>query len=274
LAVPPANAFGFESSGHTARNTPMKKNKIDAIDISFMRLNKYIAQSGLASRREADNLIVAGKVSINGQIITELGFKIDPAADQVLVGNKLAQIESRREYYAVNKPLGFIVTRKDPHRRPTVMDLIPDLPGNVFPIGRLDSNSEGLLLLTNDGELTHRLLHPRYEIKKIYHVLVKGRPGREQLERLEKGIFLDGRKTAPAKVRFLGGNPSKAALTVEIHEGRKREIRRMFQVLGYPVISLKRIQFAGISLGNLKPGKWRRLSVVEVAGLKKIAGLL
>lgn len=239
----------------------------------MVRLNKYLSQSGITSRRRADLLIREGRVKVNGEVVTVLGCKIQEESDSVEVDGIAVKKIEQHTYLALNKPPGFLVTLEDPHRRPTVMDLISEGSGRVFPVGRLDMNSEGLLLLMDDGELAHRLMHPRYHIPKEYHVLVKGCPDAPCLELLRKGIVLDGRRTAPANVKLLSCRSGKSLIEVEIREGRKREIRRMMDAVGHAVVSLKRVKFAGLALGGLKPGKWRRLTSAEVNQLKSLVEL-
>lgn len=234
----------------------------------LIRLNKYIAQSGKASRREADRLISEGRVIVNGQVILTLGHKIDAATDRVEVGQQVIQPSASPVYVVLNKPPGWIVTRKDPHNRPTVMQLLPAKLSSLFPVGRLDYNSEGILLLTNDGDMANRLLHPRYGIKKLYQVKVLGSPNAKSLEALRRGIYLDGKKTAPAKISLKSRGSRHSWLQVEIQEGRKREVRRLFKSIGHPVLILKRLRFAGLSLGSLKPGEWRYLTQEEIRGLR------
>lgn len=238
-----------------------------------IRLNKYIAQSGAASRREADRLIEAGRVRVNNKVVSELGSKIESSTDRISLDGKIIRPVEETVYIILNKPEGYLVTRKDPFKRTTIYSLLPlELP-RIFPVGRLDYDSEGLLLLTNDGELGNRLLHPRYNVKKVYRVKIKGTPGSSELERLEKGIYLDQKKTAPASIRRLGGNNQITILSFEIHEGRKREVRRMCEAIGCPVLQLKRIKFAGLVLGKLKSGQWRYLNSTEVKSLKRITRL-
>ncbi|MGB2906554.1 MAG: pseudouridine synthase [Candidatus Aminicenantaceae bacterium] len=239
----------------------------------LVRLNKYIAQSGTSSRREADRLISDGKVRVNGRIVQTLGQKINSDKDVVEVGGRTIQPPETKVYLMLHKPSGCLVTRKDPYHRPTVMDLVPPLASGIFPVGRLDLDSEGLLLLTNDGELAHRLMHPRYGVKKLYRIKVKDQPSPAILDTLRQGIYLDGKKTAPARITPVSLGDRHSWLDVEIHEGRKREVRRLFESQGYPVLSLKRLQFAGLSLGRLAPGAWRVLSPAEIRALKKQAGL-
>jgi len=238
-----------------------------------IRLNKYLSQSGAASRREADRLIQSGRVRVNGQVVSILGSKIDEADDLVEVDGQKIKIKKKPVYLALNKPAGYVVSRKDPAGRPTVMDLIPGSMQYLYPVGRLDYDSRGLLLLTNDGELAFRLMHPRYGIKKVYLVEVKGDPGIEAIERLRKGIFLEGKKTSPAFVSKLRGSTERALMKIEIKEGRKREIRKMCTAVGHPVLDLQRIEIGGVQLDRLKPGKWRDLTAREVDLLKNKTGL-
>lgn len=239
----------------------------------LIRLNKYIAQSGIASRREADRLISEGKVRVNGQVILTLGHKIEADTDRVMVGQQAIHPVASPVYMVLNKPPGLIVTRKDPHNRPTVMQLLPAKLSGLFPVGRLDFNSEGLLLLTNDGDLANRLLHPRYGIKKLYRVKVLGSPDAKSLEALRRGVYLDGKKTAPAKIVLKSRGSRHSWLQVEIQEGRKRELRRMFMSIGHPVSILKRLRFAGLTLGSLKPGEWRYLTQEEIRELRERTGI-
>jgi 23S rRNA pseudouridine2605 synthase len=238
-----------------------------------MRLNKFLAQAGVASRREADRMITEGRISVNNTVVEELGAQIDPIQDSVRVDGRIIKIEKEALYLLLNKPAGYLVTLKDPFNRPTFLELLPKLKTRLFPVGRLDLNSEGLLLLTNNGELANRLMHPRYRIKKVYEVSTNGIPSRKSLQRLERGIHLDGKKTAPAKVTVLGSNPKNTRIRIELTEGRKREVRRMFEAIGYSLFSLKRVNYAGIAIGNLKKGQWRYLKPSEIAALKKQVGL-
>ncbi len=238
-----------------------------------IRLNKFLSQAGVVSRREADRLIIEGRIKINNCPALDLGIKIDPERDIVLVDDRKIREKKKLVYLLLNKPTGYLVTLKDPFGRPTVRDLLPASLGRLFPVGRLDLDSEGLLLLTNDGELAFRLSHPRFEVEKTYLVKVKGEPGAVGLRRLEKGVFLDGRKTAPAKVTILAHNPKSSLLRLEIHEGKKREVRRMCQAIGHDVLELKRIAFAGLPLKNLKPGRWRTLEPSEIRRLKRLVKL-
>ncbi len=237
-----------------------------------IRLNRFLAQRGIASRRKADELISQGRVTVNGCLVEDLGLKIDEARDRVAVDGKKVRPGRTFVYYMLNKPAGYLVTLSDPFQRPTIRGLLPGLEKGVFPVGRLDRDSEGLLLLTNDGELAFRLIHPRYEVKKKYQVRVSGEVTAADISKLEKGIFLEGRKTAPARITARELRPNKSVLLVEVHEGRKREIRKMFEAIGRRVVGLKRIAFAGLSLEHLPSGKWRPLRPSEVRHLKRLGG--
>ena len=238
-----------------------------------MRLNKFLSAAGVCSRREADRLIEQGRVKVNGKIVEGLGIKIDENQDRIEVDGKTVEGLQSKIYVLLNKPPKVLVTLKDPLQRKTVLDILPPLKSRLFPVGRLDYDSEGLLLLTNDGELANRLIHPRYEIKKVYLVKIKGHPNKEQLSRLEKGIAIDGKKTAPAKIFSVSSSPKRSLYKVEIHEGRKREVRRMFEAIGFRVLLLRRVKFAGLTLDGLQPGDWRDLTDQEVQRLYKKVGL-
>jgi pseudouridine synthase len=239
----------------------------------LVRLNKFLAHSGVCSRREADRLIEEGRIKVNGRVVDELGLKIDPARDRVVVGGRAIRGgDERPVYILLYKPAGQVVTVKDPFGRPTVMDLLPKLPARVYPVGRLDAESEGVLLLTNDGETAFRLIHPKHEIGKIYEVWISGEPTEGELEKLRAGIFLEGRKTAPAQIQVLRRGSRRTLLRIGIHEGRKRELRKMFGALGYDVARLSRVRFAGLTLEGLRPGQWRFLKAREVETLKKLTG--
>ncbi len=234
-----------------------------------IRLNKFLSQTGTASRREADKMIAEGRVEVNGVAVQVLGYKIDDTKDRIEVDGKRVKKDENLIYLMLNKPSGYLVTLKDPFSRPTIKELLPSLKKKVFPVGRLDYDSEGLILFTNDGELAYRLTHPRFKIKKTYLVKVTGSPDPSNLSRLERGIFLDGRKTAPAKVSRLSDSPKKTLLRIEITEGRKREVKRMCEAVGHRVLQLKRIGFAGLTLGKLAKGNYRFLGQKEIDNLKK-----
>lgn len=238
----------------------------------LVRLNKFLAAAGVASRREADRMIGAGRVRVGGRVVTELGTKVDEGRDRVEVDGRPVKREARSVYLLLHKPVGYVTTLKDPEGRPTVRDLLPEVLTRVFPVGRLDVSSSGVLLLTNDGELAHRLLHPRFEVKKIYMAVVLGEPDEPALETLRQGVFVEGKRTAPARVRIIRRTGAKSVLELEIHEGRKREVRKMLEAVGHTVVELARTQFAGLTLRGLGPGKWRELRPDELRHLRRLAG--
>ncbi len=228
-----------------------------------------MSQSGVASRRKADEMIEQGRVRVNQKVVRKLGMKIDDKKDQVIADGKIVEKEKKRITIMVNKPSGYLVSLKDPFKKPLIRDLLPSIKERIFPVGRLDYDSEGLLLMTNDGELAYRLTHPSFQITKTYLIKVKGNPNHLDLKKLEKGVMIDGEKTAPAKIILIKKDGKKALLRVEIREGKKREIRRMFEVIGSKVIELERIAFGGLKLGNLEKGSWRYLKIKEIEYLKK-----
>jgi 23S rRNA pseudouridine2605 synthase len=238
------------------------------------RLQKILARAGLASRREAERWILEGRITVNGTVVRKLGSQADPAKDSIKVDGKRVKPVAVPLYYAFHKPPGIITTLNDPERRP---DLTPYLARlgerrRVFPVGRLDYNTTGILLLTNDGELALRLTHPRFGVKKIYRVKLSACPTEEDLAHLRKGVRLDDGMTAPARVRIVEKLKKNAWVEIELHEGRKREVRRMFEALGYFVEKLVRIRFGPVSLGALAPGTLRPLSQIEVQSLKRAVG--
>lgn len=236
------------------------------------RLQKVISQAGIASRRESEELIKAGRVKVNGVIVTELGTKVEPTRDKVAVDNKLIRSE-KPVYILLNKPRGIVTTLHDPEGRKTVASLLPDISERIYPVGRLDYNTEGLLIMTNDGELTHALTHPSHEIAKTYRAKVLGKPPEEKLDRLRTGIKLEDGLTAPARVNMIDYEREKDLTTVEIviFEGRNRQVRRMFEAIGHPVRQLKRIKFAFLTLIGLRRGAYRHLEPAEVENLRNIA---
>ena len=238
------------------------------------RLQKILARVGVASRRAAEALITAGRVAVDGRVVTELGSKADPLTQKVSLDGQVLGGAQTADYWLVHKPAGVVSTVSDPQGRPRVIDLLPTgAAGRVYPVGRLDLDSEGLVLLTNDGELAYRLMHPRFMVPKLYRVWVAGRPGGEALERLRQGVRVEGRLTAPARVQLKGGTALRSKLSMVIYEGRKREIRLMCAAVGHPVQRLVRMGLGPIKLGELPVGAARRLSGAEVAALKAAAGL-
>lgn len=239
-----------------------------AEDNNLMRLQKYLALAGVASRRRCEELILAGRVHLNGAVVTALGTKVDVQNDEVLLDGKLVSLQQEKRYILLYKPVGYLSSVSDDRGRKTVLDLVRDVSERLYPVGRLDYDTEGLLLLTNDGELTNFLIHPRHEIAKTYEAKVKGIPTLEKIKQLESGILLEDGMTAPAKaclVRTVGKN---ALVRLTIHEGRNRQVRRMLAAIGYPVLALKRTQIGGLTLGDLQPGQWRFLSAQEIKDLQ------
>ena len=233
------------------------------------RLQKIMAHAGVASRRKSEEIIAEGRVMVNGEIITEMGFKVNPKEDEIVVDGEVISEEKKR-YILLNKPEGYITTVSDPEDRPTVMDLIPDVKQRLYPAGRLDYDSSGLLIMTNDGDLTYKLTHPKKEVDKKYRVLAQDELRRDDFEKFEAGMVIDGQKTASAEISNVNYKSDKTEFDVVIHEGRNRQVRRMCRIAGFPVISLKRIAFAFLTLEGVKEGDFRYLSDEEVAELKKI----
>ena len=234
-----------------------------------VRLQKLLSAAGVASRRAAERLISEGRVSVNGQVVRELGTKADPDRDDIRVDGRRVGQAARPLYFLLNKPRGYVTTRSDPEGRPTVLALLPDVRGYVYPVGRLDYDSEGLLLLTNDGDLAARLTHPSHEVPREYHARVLGVPDAHDLHRLARGIVLDGRRTAPAQARLLRTIGPHAMLSITLHEGRTRQVRRMCEAIGHPVADLRRVRIGPIVDEKLKLGSYRALTAKEIAALKK-----
>jgi 23S rRNA pseudouridine2605 synthase/16S rRNA pseudouridine516 synthase len=233
------------------------------------RLQKALAAAGVCSRRAAERLIETGRVRVNGRTVTRLGSRVDPRRDLIEVdGVPIASRPRRRVYLVLNKPRGYVTTLADPEGRPTVADLIRGVSQRVFPVGRLDYQSEGLLLVTNDGELARDLMHPRTGVATTYAVKVRGRPDDASLDRLADGVTLDGRRTRPSRLRLVKPG-TNSWLQVTVVEGRKHLVRRMLQAIGHPVVKLRRIRYDGIRLGKLAPGRWRHLTPEEVARLQR-----
>jgi pseudouridine synthase len=235
------------------------------------RLQKALAHAGVASRRVAEEMIAAGRVQVNGEVVREQGRRVLPD-DRIEVDGKPLTGPERLVYYALNKPIDVVSTARDPEGRTTVLDLVPR-SSRVYPVGRLDWDSAGLLLLTNDGELAHRLTHPRYGVEKEYHALVRGHPNQVVLGRLAEGVRLDDGITAPARVRRLRVTERGAWIAVTIHEGRNRQVRRMFEALGHGVDRLVRVRVGPIELDELPDGRYRSLTVLELRQLRHLVGL-
>jgi pseudouridine synthase len=239
------------------------------------RLQKILARAGVASRREAERWIAEGRVTVNGAVVRKLGSQADPAKDAIKVDGKRIKPVTAPLYCALNKPPGIVTTLKDPQQRPDLTQITARLGDKrrVFPVGRLDFNSSGLLLLTNDGELAQRLTHPRFGVKKVYRVKLSECPDEQDLLLLRKGIRLEDGMTAPARVKVVERLKKNAWVEIEIHEGRNRQVRRMFEALGYFVEKLIRLRIGPVALGALEPGELRPLSQIEVKALKRAVGL-
>jgi len=243
--------------------------------MSAERLQKILSAAGIASRRAAEVFIREGRVTLNGRTVTELGTKADPETDDVRVDGRRVKAAPRRRYILLYKPRGYITTRSDPQHRPTVIDLLTrgGVRDYVYPVGRLDYDSEGLLLLTSDGDLAARLTHPRHGVAREYQVRVRGVPDHHALERLARGFMLEGRRTAPAVVTVEtvldGADGAEAVLSFVIHEGRNRQVRNMCDAIGHPVVRLKRVRIGPITDDRIRPGEFRDLTDVEISQLKR-----
>lgn len=231
------------------------------------RLQKIISAAGITSRRASEELILNGQVTVNGIVVTELGSKADSAVDTITVNGKPLRVSEQRLYILLNKPTGYITALKDDRGRRLVTELLKDVPERVYPVGRLDYNTEGLLLLTNDGEWANRLMHPRHEVEKEYHVRVRGKVLEQQLNRMEDGVELEDGKTAPAVVKMVKSGEQNDWISVTIHEGRNRQVRRMCEAVSLSVVRLKRIRYGSLSLGTLREGQFRYLTEAEVSEL-------
>lgn len=234
-----------------------------------MRLNKYIAAAGICSRRKADELIAAGNVKINGAVVREMGCDVKEG-DRVTVNGRPIEAAEKKVYVALNKPLGYITSMEDDRDRATVAELVKDYPERLFPVGRLDYNTTGLLLMTNDGDLAYRLTHPKHEIGKTYVALVSGVISDTRLNRLRRGVDIGGFTTSPAKVRVLKQNPRSTVVEITIHEGKNRQVRRMFSAVGNKVMKLERTAIGDIRLGRLLEGHTRKLTRQEIEYLKSL----
>jgi 23S rRNA pseudouridine2605 synthase len=237
------------------------------------RLQKVMARAGVASRRHSEELITAGRVRVNGEVVTSLGTKVDPETDSVTVDGRPLRTGIAHAYFALNKPAGYVTTMSDPQGRPTVASFLPPEPPGLFAVGRLDKDTEGLLVVTNDGELADRLMHPRHHVAKTYRAVIAGMPTERELERLREGIDLDDGPTQPAEVQTLASAGKTTLVRITIREGRKRQLRRMFSAIGHPVVALKRVSFGPLELGEQLPGTLRELRAEEVGALREAAGL-
>jgi 23S rRNA pseudouridine2605 synthase len=236
---------------------------------SGWRLQKILAAAGLSSRRDAERWILEGRVTVNGRVVRELGARADPARDVITVDGRRIPSERPRRTYVLYKPRGVVTTTRDPHARKTVLELLPE-PERLFPIGRLDAASEGLLLLTNDGELAHRLLHPSFEVPRTYRVSVEGAVDRRALAELRAGIVVGGHRLARCKAKILERTQTRTLLELTLFEGRRRQIRTMMRTVGHPVRRLLRVRFGPVALGRLRPGEWRELRREEGRELERM----
>lgn len=239
------------------------------------RLQKLLSMAGVASRRASEELITQGRVEVNGQTVRTLGSKADPATDTIKVDGRRLKFDIRTRYILLYKPKGVVTTRRDPEGRPTVVQLLRGVRDYVYPVGRLDYDSEGVLLLTSDGDLAAKLTHPRHAVERVYEAVVAGEPSDEALDKLRRGVFLDGERTAPAEVRRAGragsGRQDLTRLTITLREGRNRQVRRMCASVGHPVRTLTRVRMGPITLADLRPGQWRDLTEREIRLLRAAA---
>jgi len=239
------------------------------------RLQKILAAAGIASRRKAEEMIASGQVAVNGRIVTALGTKADPETDHIKVRGRLINTKSSQKekiYILLNKPVGYLTSRSDPSKRQLVIDLVGQYRNKVHPVGRLDLNTEGLILLTNDGEFTNLIAHASHNVAKVYEVKVKGKPSEVQINKISRGVVINGIKTAPAKIRFLEETETNAWYEVTLHEGRNQQIRKMFDHIGHSVVKLRRIAIGFLKNEKLKPGELRFLRETEVERFYKLGG--
>ena len=235
-----------------------------------MRIAKFLAAAGVASRRKCEEIILEGNVKVNGKTVEELGMQVDPERDDIRVNRKKIELKQEKIYIMFNKPVGCVCTCEDDRGRTTVLDYIKGIDERIYPVGRLDFTTEGLLILTNDGELAFRLTHPSNEVNKRYLAIVDSEITSDDVRKIEKGVFIDGGKTAPAKVKLLKVSSTRTELTIIIHEGRNRQVRRMFEAIGKNVVFLKRISVGDMNLGDLKKGEYRFLTKEEIGYLKQL----
>ncbi len=234
-----------------------------------MRLHKYLASCGVASRRAAEKLIAEGRVRVNDIAITHMGFTVE-AGDTVTLDGQIVIPEAEKHYLMYHKPAGEVTTVTDPEGRPTVLDKFRDYPVRLFPVGRLDYDSEGLILLTNDGELAEHMLHPSREVEKVYLARASNQVSLESARRMERGVMVDGRPTSPAKARILSVKPLYTDMMITIHEGRNRQVRKMVEAIGHEVVQLRRVRFGPLKLNDLPRGMWRTLSSEEIMALRML----
>lgn len=236
--------------------------------MEHMRLQKFLAHAGVASRRASEELIKQGRVAVNGKIITDMGTSVNENDTVAVDGKNILTNEANDKTYVIlNKPEGYVSTASDQFGRPTVIDLVSEINFRLYPVGRLDYDTSGLIILTNDGEFTYRLTHPKHEIDKVYEALVSGVPSKSELEQFKIGLKIDNYVTSPAGIEIINVIGKDAVIQVTIHEGKNRQVRKMCEAIGHKVLSLKRISIGPIALGDLPTGKWRRLTPEEVKSL-------
>ncbi|MFI3175005.1 MAG: pseudouridine synthase [Bacillota bacterium] len=235
------------------------------------RLQKFLAERGIASRRKSEELILQGKVKVNGVVVTTLGTKVNPTKDKIEYMDKpVSSDHSKPIYIILNKPEGYVTTTKEQFGRPSVIDLVSQISERIYPIGRLDYDTSGLLLLTNDGDLTYKLTHPKHDIDKTYIAKLYGTPDDMDLQQFRRGLYIDGQKTKPARIMVLEKNDRQSVVEISIHEGRNRQVRKMCEAMKHPVAQLKRVATGELQLGDLKKGKYRYLTEKEIKYLKSL----
>lgn len=239
----------------------------------MMRLNKYIAHCGITSRRNADAYIESGRVEVNGEKVTTLGVRVDEDNDVVSVDGRIIRPKKQYSYIVLNKPAGFLTSHSDPHNNKTVVQLVADVETRVNPVGRLDKDTTGVLLFTDDGELAHRLTHPRYQVEKIYVAVVAGAVKKSELQKLSDGIVLPDGNVGHARAGIISAGTDQSDIKLTLTEGRKREVKNMCKAIGHPVLKLSRVAFAGIMCDDVLIGRWRHLTPEEISHLKKLADI-
>ena len=238
-----------------------------------MQLNKYLALCGVAARRRANRIIAQGRVVVNEEVVEKLGYKVDPEKDKIFLDGQLLELPQSYKYILMNKPSGVITSVEDDRNRKTVVDLV-GANERLFPVGRLDYDTEGVLLITNDGELSYRLSHPKYEVDKVYQAWVEGNVTSQTIQKLMEGIAINPGVVVRGEAKILRRKRGKTLVEICIHEGKKRQIKRMMKAIGHPVIQLKRTRFAGLTVEGLEPGEWRELTPGEIKKLYQKVGLL
>ena len=233
------------------------------------RLQKYLAECGVASRRKAEELILAGKIKVNDEVVTELGTKINPSCDKVMYNNEIVKVEKRKVYILLNKPAGYISAAKDQFDNPSILHLINDIKVRLYPVGRLDKDTTGAIILTNDGDFSYKLTHPKHEVSKTYIAEVEGVPTAEEMRTFAKGVYIDGKKTYPAKIRIVKETKKNSIVEIIIHEGRNRQVKKMCEEIGHKVVTLHRQAIGKIVIDGVKEGKYRHLTQKEINELNR-----